>query len=107
MNATERHTQYTKEWTPWGLSDSRTHYGLGVTFYSTPSHGGFHLDEDRLRGLTAKLGVTKTYCGYPDWFEEDCDWSYVALAFPDLFTFQELEQAYATADWLTKRHANA
>lgn len=93
--------------TPWGLSQWRTDYGPGVSFYTTASHGGFHLDAERLRELTAKLGTVKTFCGQPAWFEEDCDWAYVALAFPELFTAEDHKRATATLDWLSKRKAMA
>lgn len=100
---TNRHTQYTQEWTPWGRSDSRTHYGDGVTFYSTSSHGGFKLSEERLREITSKLGVVETFCGYPQWFEEDCDWTYVALAFPELFTGDELAAANTYREYAKRK----
>jgi hypothetical protein len=85
--------------TPWGLSDTRTQYADGIAFYSTPSHGGFQLSDERLAQLRAVHGDVHTYCGQPHWFEEDCDWAYVATAFPDLFTDDELTTAKATLAW--------
>ena len=91
--------------TPWGVSDCGTHYGKGIVFYSTPSHGGFFVTDEQLTQLHAVHGPVKTFCGCPEWFEEDCDWAYVATAFPDLFTADELEHAKATLAWSKQRQA--
>jgi len=52
-------------------------------------------------------GDVKTYCGFPHWFEEDCDWAYVATAFPDLFTAAELSNAQATLAWAQRPATSA
>jgi len=89
--------------TPWGIADSRTSYAPGIVFYSTPSHGGFQLSAEKLAQLVAVHGQVETFCGLPHWFEEDCDWAYVATSFPDIFTADELAQAQATLAWLKAR----
>ena len=89
--------------TPWGIADTRTSYGPGVTFYSTPSHGGFQLSDARLLQVQSVHGPVKTFCGQANWFEEDCDWAYVATALPELFSEQELVHAKATLEWLKAR----
>ena len=91
--------------TPWGQADSQTIYGPGITFYSTPSHGGFLIDAERLAKVHAKHGPVKTFCGCPEWFEEDCDWAYVATTFPMLFTDYEMDCANATVQWNKDREA--
>lgn len=95
------------EVTPWGVADSVTHYGPGIAFYTTPSHGGFKLEEEQLAKLERKHGAVKTFCGQRGWFEEDCDWAYVATAFPMLFTERELDCAGSTLEWLKSRKAVA
>lgn len=81
--------------TPWGMAQHATEYAPGIVFYSTASHGGFKLSKSRLAELHAKLGPVKLFRDFTQWFEEDCDWSHVALAFPDLFTADEMETAKA------------
>lgn len=76
--------------TPWGRADSATTFARGIVFYNTPGHGGFHV----ARGLNARM---------PDhlrrddgWYEEDCDWCLVAVAFPGSFTPDERADAERT-----------
>jgi hypothetical protein len=66
-------------------------------FVGTPSHGGFYVDEERLKQMPevlALMGEPGPSCGR--WFEEDCDWAAVAIAFPDRF-----EADYVAAAWKT------
>lgn len=77
-----------KEGTPWGVADSVRLHAPGVSFHSTPSHGGFRVAGQALWAMPAWLADG---CGVRDgsnvaWFEEDCAWSAVAYAFPDLFS---------------------
>src|SRR5207248_2595464 len=66
--------------TPWGLSQTTTRHAPGITFYSTASHGGFHLSAGRLAQVHPAM---RELSGYPaGWFEEDCDWAVVGLHFP-------------------------
>lgn len=76
--------------TPWGDADAKDVVTRGIIFYSTPSHGGFH--------VAAKLNATM-----PDhlrrrdgWYEEDCDWCLVVTAFPQHFSATQREQAEHT-----------
>lgn len=89
--------------TPWGPADTRTRYAEGIYFYTTIGHGGFHLSWQRLGQMTEKLGPVKTFCGDPQWFEEDCDWCYVALAFPELFSAHAVTEAGVMRQWLAER----
>ena len=66
--------------TPWGCADFSYRYGEGITRHSTPSHGGFQLDAAR------NALVYAAYRNRDGWYEEDCQWSKVAAAFPSLFT---------------------
>jgi hypothetical protein len=76
-----------KRHTPWGVADFMTTFGPGVTSYSTPSHGGFFVDD--LDAMPESLRkVSNSYCGF-HWFEEDCEAALVVVAHPDLFTADE------------------
>jgi hypothetical protein len=71
--------------TPWGIADFATEYAHGIVFFSTPSHGGFHLLPERNAEVLAKFPGFRTFSGAVGWYEEDCDWALVALTFPHLF----------------------
>lgn len=71
--------------TPWGKADFATVFGDGITFYSTPGHGGFRLSPERNAELLRKFPGFRTFSGAVGWYEEDCDWAAVALAFPEAF----------------------
>jgi len=77
-------------WTPWGMSQGSEVYADGVAFHSTASHGGFRLDEARRAAMLPALRVEG------GWYEEDCEWAKVALAFPELFTTRERRMAEKT-----------
>lgn len=80
--------------TPWGWPDHCVRYAEGILSYSTPSHGGFHLDEMR---NAAMLDCLRNADGF---YEEDEQWAKVATAFPALFTDYEGEHAEkALRDW--------
>jgi hypothetical protein len=69
--------------TPWGRAQhvTRVEPGRpGIQFVSTAGHGGFFLDEPRhLEVLSLFPEAAKTN---GPWYEEDCDWCLVILAFP-------------------------
>ncbi len=77
--------------TPWGPSQSSHPYGRGIVFYTTAGHGGFHVS----KSLYAKMPKHLTLetpgpldagkYAPPTWFEEDCEWALVVLAFPERF----------------------
>ena len=72
--------------TPWGIADHSEHIADGITFYGTPSHGGFKLSADR----QAKV---PEYMRSPDgWYEEDCEWSIVALVFEEKWRLWAVRQ---------------
>lgn len=76
--------------TPWGTADSKQEYGPGVTFYGTPSHGGFRVAPK----LNAKM--PEYLRDESGWYEEDCAWANVAVAFPERFKPAEIEAALGT-----------
>ncbi len=89
MNRTTQHFRIDQPITPWGPAHTATDYGQGVTFYTTAQHGGFHLSEEALARMAKPLDSLGTFAG-PGWYEEDADWSLVAVSFPDLFDDYEL-----------------
>jgi hypothetical protein len=66
--------------TPWGLAQIAEKYGEGIVYYSTASHGGFHLDDAR------NASVHSLYRNSGGWYEQDCEWAKIAHAFPERFT---------------------
>lgn len=94
--------------TPWGYADSSEDRAPGITFYTTPSHGGFELSSPRLAQLHQRIGPVKVFRhDWPHWFEEDCDWAYVAVAFPEYFTADELKAAQGTLAYMANRPLSA
>jgi len=85
--------------TPWGPAQDSTKYAPGIISYSTASHGGFHLSKTRQNEMTDCLRN-------PDgWYEEDCDWCKVVIAFNQYFKPTELLQAYDTLkDWFYEEY---
>lgn len=89
--------------TPWGRADHQKRFGKSphcVTFYSTPSHGGFLVTDDMRAKMPAGLQEVGTWAGRNSigtWYEEDCDWAIVALAFPELFEPEQILAAVETA----------
>lgn len=60
--------------TPWGRSDSKTTYLRGVSFVSTPGHGGFAITPSAALKYLSTSAVSRAlkYGSYY-FFEEDCD----------------------------------
>lgn len=69
--------------TPWGGSQMAMIYAEGIVSHSTSGHGGFRLSSDRNSLVDASVRSAG------GWYEEDCEWSIVALTFPDMFTGYE------------------
>ncbi len=81
--------------TPWGSSQTQTRVAEGITRHSTASHGGYFLDARRWAQFREMMPTVKLWAG-DQWFEEDCDWALVALAFPDCFTSEDVHHAVAS-----------
>lgn len=69
--------------TPWGNSDYEKRIERGITWVSTPSHGGFMV----ARGVAAKLlsqaaVAVGQVCGDYLAFEEDCDAAIILYELP-------------------------
>jgi len=70
--------------TPWGFSQSQETLAEGVVSYSTSSHGGIWLSDERVKQLPAGLD---NFLHDLRWWEEDCDWSV-----PYTYFAHEIEQ---------------
>lgn len=81
--------------TPWGVSQSVDPIAPGIDRVSTASHGGFRLSQERLDAMPATLRTFGPWAG-AGWYEEDCDWAVVALAFPGAFTPADVRAAVRT-----------
>lgn len=65
-------------------------YADGIVFHMTSGHGGLHLSADRNTKVHPLLRKDTP------WYEEDCEWTIVAVTFPDLFTAYERSMAEKT-----------
>ena len=88
--------------TPWGISDGKEVLAEGIISYSTPSHGGIWLSEERKAQLPPGLD---NFLHDLRWWEEDCDWCVPYILFKDDFQkngtaykfIENLSSAYETA----------
>ncbi len=72
--------------TPWGQADQIEQIGEGIYFASTPSHGGYFVPSSLLPAIPEQRQQRALYWSQSrNWYEEDCEWASVALAFPHLF----------------------
>ena len=81
--------------TPWGMSQSAEDIGGGIISYSTAGHGGLFVPTPLLAEMPDALRCN-CYAGGNWWFEEDCEWALVALAYPQYFTAEQMGYAIDT-----------
>lgn len=69
---------------PWGQVQQTQFIAPGILWVTTAGHGGYRLCEDRYNSMPQHLRE----CSYTkdQWFEEDCSWCAVVLAWPQYFT---------------------
>ena len=79
---------------PWGPIETATEMAPGIWAVTTPSHGGIGLSIERLGAMPEYIREAGDMGG--GWFEEDCCWALVALAFPDAFRQQDVDNAEKT-----------
>ena len=81
--------------TPWGTPDHVQQVADGVWLISTPSHGGFYLDETRNARvpMSWQQGSFRQQ-GMRGWYEEDCDAPLVVMSLPELFDADEVRRAH-------------
>lgn len=83
--------------TPWGMADSSEKIARGIVSYSTPSHGGIHVTQRILDMMPEELRIES------GWYEEDCDWCLVVVAFPQFFVNADLAKS-CMKDWHPDRY---
>ena len=71
--------------TPWGTADYVQMVKEGIYKVGTPSHGGYKLDRERNNQMPKHMRNPG------GWYEEDCEWSKVALVFPEIYPEHERE----------------
>ena len=79
--------------TPWGDSQDRRTISIGIERLETASHGGFWLSAQRVQGMPEPLREFSRLGAGGAWFEEDIDWSLVALSYPAHFSADEVASA--------------
>ena len=70
--------------TPWGAVQTSKHVAPGIIRYDTASHGGYYVAPEMVMTMPPPLRNIVPFAG-KGWYEEDCDWCIVVLAFPTLF----------------------
>ena len=75
--------------TPWGHAETCELLADGIASVTTAGHGGFHLSSVRASLMPFDFF---TFAG-GDWYEEDEDVCAVIVAFPDLFSGQQVASA--------------
>ena len=81
---------------PWGKAQHVTPLGDDVEHITTAGHGGFYVSDAAYATMPAKYKA----CSFTNdqFFEEDCSWCGVALAFPELFEPHHIEAAQRLFD---------
>ena len=72
--------------TPWGQIDHTEHYETGISFVSTPGHGGLRIARKYAEShlSTAAINAAIDYGSYL-YYEEDCNWCIPAWELPHLW----------------------
>jgi hypothetical protein len=79
---------------PWDTVQTVRTITPGIIAVSTAGHGGYWLSQARYHAMPAALRCN--VYGGGTWFEEDCEWALVAMAFPEVFTDEEIFFAVAS-----------
>lgn len=80
---------------PWGPVQHQEQIAEGIVRVLTAGHGGLVLSPVRLHAMPKQYKLN--IYGTGRYFEEDCEWALVVLAFPDVFTPEQRDAAYLTA----------
>ncbi len=75
---------------PYGAIQTTRQIAPGLWSVSTASHGGIQVSPQRQGAMPEHLRLSRT------WFEEDCEWALVALAFPNDFSPAHVADAILT-----------
>jgi hypothetical protein len=81
--------------TPWGPTQHVSPLGAeGILEVSTPGHGGIFVPDHLLPRIPAgQRAWAKKWARSENWYEEDCCWACVAVAWPELFDADNLAVA--------------
>lgn len=83
--------------TPWEESQQSRHLGRGIYSVSCAGHGGIFVPTSLLESIPIEgRNDAARWSGSENWYEEDCCWAWVAIAFPALFVTQHVDDAKAT-----------
>lgn len=82
-------------YTLWGPSQHTEKVAPGICWYSTASHGGYHLSPMR-NALVHPAWKSSPYGRREGWYEEDLDYNIVYVTFPGLFTREQVQEAHET-----------
>lgn len=92
--------------TPWGPIQIQVTLAPGLVKFKTPAHGGYWITRERQAQMPEDLRNVRPFAG-ERWYEEDCDWILLALAFPLLFAGDEVYTATKIAQELHPHLATA
>lgn len=81
---------------PWDTIQHTAELAVGIVQVHTAGHGGFWISDTRRQWMPLSLGKIETFAG-GNWYEEDCDWAIVVMAFPDHFTSETCHHALLMA----------
>lgn len=83
-----------KRRSPWGRIQDVRKIADGISWISTAGHGGFRLSKTRYEQMPEYLRA----CSFTrdQFFEEDCSWCAVVLAFPQFFNADQSLSASMT-----------
>lgn len=85
--------------TPWGRAQTHENIGRGIMHVTTAGHGGYFVPEYMLGSIPEnRRNFAAAWSGSEQWYEEDCAWAAVALAFPDTFPPEAQESARRTLE---------
>jgi hypothetical protein len=84
--------------TPWGVAQNVRPVGPdGIFSADTSTHGGYYVPSALLDKIDPRgRADAKRWSGSENWYEEDCCWAWVALAFPEHFPPAAVDAALAT-----------
>ena len=79
--------------TIWGEAETALPVAQGIHLVTTASHGGYVLSHHRIKVLKQLFPLATPYKGDERYWEEDCDWVYVIMAFPQCFNDDQVQLA--------------
>lgn len=95
--------------TPWGTSEiqkkltDKHNPNIWILRVDTSTHGGYFVPAQVVQTWKEPFKSYKPFAG-KGWYEEDCDWSVVALAMPQFFSKKEQELAKITFEKYCKKN---